>query len=39
MARLEFRNQEIMLDPTKRDNASLIRCEDEEYLQMDIEEA
>jgi hypothetical protein len=30
MARLEFRNQEIMLDPTKWDNASLIRCEDEE---------
>jgi acetyl-CoA carboxylase beta subunit len=30
MAQLEFIDQEIMLDPTKRDNASLIRCEDEE---------
>jgi hypothetical protein len=30
MAQLEFRDQEIILDPTKGENASLIRCEDEE---------
>ena len=30
MAQLEFRDQEILVDPTKSDNAPLIKCEDEE---------
>lgn len=30
MAQLEFRDQEIIVDPTKWDNAPLIKCEDEE---------
>jgi acetyl-CoA carboxylase beta subunit len=30
MAQLEFRDQEIIVDPRKRDDEPLIRCEDED---------
>ena len=30
MAQLEFRDQEIIVDPTNWDTAALIRCEDEQ---------
>jgi len=30
MAQLEFTDQEIIVDPTKRDNPPLIRCKDED---------